>query len=73
MIPPEKKEVLGILDFICEEQYDALNGLLTSVDIVPEKEIIFLRRVAAKLEDLEQVLKLPMNISDDLDGSFQLE
>ena len=73
MIPPEKEEVLRVLDFVCEEQYYALNGLLTSVDIVPKKEIVLFGRVAAELEDLEEVLKLSMNISHDLDGSFQLE
>jgi len=34
MVTTQNEEVLGVLDLVCEQQTDCLEGLLASVDIV---------------------------------------
>ena len=47
--------------------------MLASVYIVSKKKIVLLRWVAPVVEYLEQVLKLPVDVSDNFDGRPQLE
>ena len=55
MVSPEQKKSLGVLDLICEEKEDALEGLLSSVDVISEEEIVFGCWVSEYFEKVEQV------------------
>lgn len=37
MVAPKHEEVLWVLDFVGEHETDGLDGLFSSVDIVPEE------------------------------------
>jgi hypothetical protein len=45
MVATKNEEVFWILDFVCKEKADNLNGLLSAIYIVPEEEIVGLFRM----------------------------
>ena len=40
MVAAQDEEVLGILDLVCKQQADCLEGLLATVDVIAEEEIV---------------------------------
>ena len=42
MIPTEDEEVLRIFDLVCEQQAYRLQGLLSSIDVVSQEEVVCL-------------------------------
>ena len=63
MISSKKEEVLWIFDLIGQEKADGLHGLLSSVHIVPKKEVIGIWGKGAVLKQPEKVIVLAMNIT----------
>lgn len=66
VIATEDEEVLGVLDLVGEQQADGLQGLLASVDIITEEEVVGLGGESTVLKQPEQVIVLPVNITADL-------
>ena len=50
MVSAQDEEILGIFDFVREQETYRLETLLAAVDVVPEKEIVGLRRKATVLK-----------------------
>jgi hypothetical protein len=73
VVTSQNEEVLGVLDLVGEEQADGLKGLLTSVDIVTEEEVVGLGREATVLEESEEIVVLSVDITADLDRGLELE
>lgn len=73
VIAAQDEEVLGVLDLVGEEQADSLERLLASIDIIAKEEVVRLRWEATVLEQTQQVIVLAVDVTTDLDGSFQLE
>jgi len=67
MVPTKKKEVLGVLNLIGEEEADSLEGLLTAVDIIAKEEVVGFWGKAAVLEQAEEVVVLAMDVAADLE------
>ena len=63
MVPAENKEVLGVLDLVREEETDGLEGLLATVDVVAEEEVVCLGREAAVLEQAQKVVVLAVDVT----------
>ena len=63
VVTAQQEEVFLELDFVCQEQDDGLQRVLSSVDIIAQKEIVGLRREAAILEKTEQVSELSMGVA----------
>ena len=63
MIPPQQKEVLRVLDLISQHERNAFDGLFSSIDIIPEEEIVLIPGIATVFEELDQVGKLAMNVA----------
>jgi hypothetical protein len=72
VVSTENEEVLRVLDLVCEEQADGLEGLLATVDIVTEEEVVGLGRETAILEQTEQIVVLAVDISANLSICQQL-
>ncbi len=72
MVPPQQKEVLGVFYLIAEQQHYCLDRLLAPIHVVPQKEVVLVRRVPPVVEDLQQVLKLSVDVPHDLDGRLEL-
>ena len=63
VVPAEDEEVLGILDLVCEKEADRLETLFPAIHVVAEEEVVRLGREAAVLEQPEQVVVLPVNVT----------
>lgn len=68
MVASEEEKVFRVLDLVAQEEEDRLEGLLASVDVVPEKEVVGARREPAHLEQADQVAVLAVDVADNLDG-----
>ena len=44
MVASEEKEVFGVFDFVGQEKHNAFDGLLASIDIIPNEKIVVLAR-----------------------------
>ena len=66
VISAKNEKVLGILDLVCEEQADGLERLLASVDIVAEEKVVGFRWEATILEQAQEIVVLPVNVTTDL-------
>jgi hypothetical protein len=71
VVAAEHEEVLGIFDLVCEEQADGLEGLLATVYVVAEEEVVGLGGETAILEQAQQVVVLAVDVTTDLAGQSQ--
>ena len=63
MVAPEQEEVLGVLDFVAEEQANSLDGLFAAIDVVTQEQVVSLGREASVLENPQQVIVLAVHIA----------
>jgi hypothetical protein len=73
MIPTEKKEILWVLDLVCEEKGNCFNALQSSVDVVSEEQIVSSRRSPACSEDAKKIMKLAVYVAANGQGRLELE
>lgn len=73
MISPYQKELAFVPDFVSKQQKKSFDTVESSVNIISEKEVAYVRRFSSNFEKLKQVIKLPMNVSTDRDGRWNLE
>jgi len=66
VISAKDKEILGVFDLVGEEQADGLEGLLATVDVVAEEEVVGFGGEAAILEEAQKIIILSVNIAADL-------
>lgn len=66
VIPAQNKEVLGVLDLVCQKEADGLERLLTTVDVVAEEKVVGLRRESAVFEQPQEIVVLAVDITADL-------
>lgn len=53
MVSAQDEEVLGVFDLVSEEKADCLEGLLSSVNVVSEEEVVRFGWKAAIFEQAE--------------------
>lgn len=63
MVSSQQKEVFRVFDLVRQQQADGLQGLLASVHVVAEEQVVALRWEAAILEKPQQVIVLPVNVT----------
>lgn len=66
VVTTQDEEVLGVLDLVGKEQADGLQGLLASVDVITEEEVVGLRGESTVFEQTQKVVVLAVNITTDL-------
>jgi hypothetical protein len=66
VVAAQDKEVLGVFDLVGQEQADGLQGLLASVDVIAQEEVVCLRREATVFEQTEEVIVLTVDVTTDL-------
>lgn len=70
MVTSQDEEILGVLDLVCEEQADGLEGLLAAINVVAQEEVVGLGREAAVLKKSKEVVVLAVDITADLRGDM---
>lgn len=73
VIPSQDEEVFRVFDLVRKKETDCFKGLFTSVYVVTEKEVICFWREAAIFEESEEVVVLTVDVTTNLDWSFQFE
>ena len=56
-----------VFDLQAHEQFKCLDGVEASVNEVTDKDVVGAGKVAAALEEFEEIVKLAMDIADDGD------
>jgi hypothetical protein len=73
VIASEKKEVELVFDLIGKKKAYRLYALLTTINIIPKKQVVRSWWITTILKQPQEVWKLTMNISANLDRSLELE
>ena len=73
VVSSEEEEVFLVLDLVCKEEENDLERLLAAVDVITEEKVVGLGRKASILKKLDQVGKLTVHVSTNLDWGFQLQ
>ena len=73
MVSAEQKEILGIFDFVGEQQTNGFEALFAAIHVVAEEQVVGFRRETAILEETQQVVILAMNITANLQRRLQLQ
>ena len=68
VVAAQDEKVLGVLDLVCEQKADGLEGLLASVDVIAEEEVVGLWGEAAVFEKAQQIVVLAVDITANLRG-----
>ena len=69
MVAAQDEEVFGVLDLVGQEQANGLEGLLASVHVVTEEEVVCLGGEAAILEQAQEIVVLAVNIATNLSNT----
>jgi hypothetical protein len=73
MIPSEEEKRFGVLYFVGKEKANAFERVAAAVHIVPQKQVVRIRREASILEEAEEVTILTVDISTDFYGGVQFQ
>jgi hypothetical protein len=66
VIATEDEEIFRILDLVGQEQADGLKGLLASIDVVTQEEVVSFRWEATVFEKTQQIVILTVDVAADL-------
>lgn len=73
VISAQQKEVLRVLDLVRQQQTYRLQGLLPSVNVIAQEQIVRLGRKTAVLEQPQKIGVLAVYVAADLKRRFQLQ
>lgn len=63
MITSKHMDESWVAQFVGEEESDGLHVILVSVDIISLKQVLLVRRWPYLIEETDEVLQLPVNIT----------
>lgn len=72
VVATKDEEVFGVFDLVCEEKADGFQGLLATIDIVSEKEVVGLWREATVFEKTQKIVVLAVDITANLNPSLAM-
>jgi len=72
VVASQKEEVFGILDLICHKEANDFEVLLSTIDVITQKQVVRLWWETADLKNSEQVDELAMDITCDDEWWIQL-
>ena len=68
MVSSKKGDVTRVLDLEGHEELKGLDGVVASVDKVAHEDVGCVRNFPALVEELQQIVELPMDVATDGDG-----
>jgi hypothetical protein len=63
VVTTKQEEVLRVLDFVAEKETYCLDGLLSSVDVVSQEEVVGLGWEASILKNAQQIIVLAVDVT----------
>ena len=73
MVSSENGESLFISDFKCKKQADGFGWVVSSVNIISQKEIVGVWYVSSYFEQFHEIIELAMDIATDKDGCSNVD
>ena len=73
VISTEDEEIFGVFDLIGQKETNGLEGLLPTVDIIPQEDVIGLGGESPILEKTEEVIVLAVDIAADFNGCLEFQ
>mmetsp|Transcript_3987 Transcript_3987/g.11124 ORF Transcript_3987/g.11124 Transcript_3987/m.11124 type:complete len:372 (+) Transcript_3987:590-1705(+) len=73
MVAPEQKHILGVLHFVREKEGNSLNGLLASIHIVAEGEVVRVGWEPSKFEVPQEIMVLTVQVTEDPNWRLEFE
>ena len=71
MVSPQQEEVFRILDFIGEKKTDSFQRVLSTIDIISQKEVVRVGRIPSVFEQSQKVVVLAVDVSSYFQRGFQ--
>lgn len=68
VVSSEQEKVLRVFDLVGKQQADGLQRLLSSVDVIAQKEVVRLWGKAAVLEQTQQIIILSVDVTCRVGG-----
>lgn len=63
MVATEQEEILRVLYFIGQQEANCLEGLLATIDVVAEEQVVGIGRETTILEKSQKIIVLTMDIT----------
>jgi hypothetical protein len=73
VVSTQNEEVLGVLNLVGKEKANSLEGLLSTVDVVTEEEVVGLRGETAVFKETQKVVVLTVDITANLREEVALD
>lgn len=73
VISTQHEEVLGVFDFVRQQEANGLKAVGSSINIVAKEEVISLWREATILKEAKEVVILAVNVTHDLQWRLKVE
>ncbi len=72
MISPEQNDVFGVFELVTEKEFNGLNRVVPTVYKVSDKNVSWAWEFASYFKELQDIIKLPMNVTADNHRGFGL-
>ena len=67
VITSQDSNPVSVSNFQCNQQCDRFDWVVSTIDVITHKQVIGIRAVATDLEQLDQIVELPMDVSTNCD------
>lgn len=72
MIASEKRNPIGIPHFERQKKTNTLDGVVASINVVPEKEVVDIWRNPCDFEEFHEIVKLSVNVPANCERRIEL-
>ena len=72
MIAAYEDDPVRVPHFQCEQEEKRLDRVQSAIDKVAHKEVLGIRAWTADAKQLQEIVKLPMNVATDRDGRIHV-
>ena len=69
MVAADQGDAVGVADLEGQEEEEGLDGVVAPVDEVAEEQVVLVGTLAPDLEQLDEVVELPVDIAAYLKGA----
>lgn len=73
VVTAQQEEVLGVPQLVAKQKEQSLKGLLATIDVVTEEEVITVWREAAHFEHADEICVLSVDVANDLHWRCKFE
>jgi len=73
VVSSQQEEVFRVFNFVGQKKANGLKRLLTSIHIVSQKQVVCFWRETSILKKSEEIVVLAVNVSTNLDWSFEFK